>query len=79
MLNLDDMKIPLSKSDRKIIKLILKLKNREDAKKLFMKLSPQEKEVFYWDCFLPSPTEALNTSATVDARSCDVLDMYWLM
>lgn len=37
---------PEYKSDRKIVKSILKLKNREDAKKLFTKLSSQEKEVF---------------------------------
>lgn len=36
----------IRKSDRKIAKSILKLKNREDAKKLFAKLSLQEKEVF---------------------------------
>ncbi len=37
---------PEYKSDRKIVKSILKLKSREDAKELFAKLSPQEKEVF---------------------------------
>lgn len=46
-------KVPnrIRKSDRKIVKSILKLKNREDAKKLFAKLSPQEKEVFLLGLF----------------------------